>query len=354
MHMLELLQKIQARVQNLPGDLPNKAIRLIGFYEKCRTEKCGGMLHRCPTCNEHAIQYFACNKRGCPICGGKNQAIWFQKTSQRLLNTQHFHVVFSVPNEITICWLKNKRVVTKDLFAAANRALARYAQYVGLEMGWILCFQSLCQGMAYKTHIHAVITAGGIRDGTWQAQGDFNATHVSREFERACQGLENTRCEHRHGAYSAYLAGAVRDARSLLLYLAFKTIGIGIPKDRQFRLDESKDQISFHEGMGCGRIERQIPVELFLERYFNHVPEHGLVVIRSYGLYSNRRRNKYEIAKALLPEREPGDSNTGLLCTSCFTLMKILFLIKAFERWNYKKYGFGPDPPVHGQRSLVA
>ncbi len=151
--------------------LPEKANYLKDFLE-CRTAAKGGRVLRCEDCGTHAVVYNACNRRGCPVCSQKNQMNWQVKMKHRLLPTSHHHLVFSFPESFTEKWIKQPRSTVHELIKGVRKVIHKLERQRQLTLGTILVFQSHCQGLAYKAHVHCMITAGGLdHEDKWQPLG---------------------------------------------------------------------------------------------------------------------------------------------------------------------------------------
>ena len=61
----------------------------------------GGHLHRCNACGGEVPLYNSCGDRHCPKCQGGARATWLAERARELLPVEYFHVIFSVPHELT-------------------------------------------------------------------------------------------------------------------------------------------------------------------------------------------------------------------------------------------------------------
>ena len=91
--------------------------------ELCRTAALGGHVEQCDSCGHERIAYNSCRDKY-PKCQSLARAQWLADREAELLNTQYFHVVFTVPEEIAVIAFQNNRVVYDILFRAAARISA--------------------------------------------------------------------------------------------------------------------------------------------------------------------------------------------------------------------------------------
>ena len=68
--------------------------------ERCRTAALGGHVDQCDQCGHQRISYNSCRNRHCPKCQSLARAEWLEDRRAEILDTQYFHVVFTVPEEI--------------------------------------------------------------------------------------------------------------------------------------------------------------------------------------------------------------------------------------------------------------
>jgi hypothetical protein len=74
--------------------------RVMTAIELCRTAVLGGHLEQCDQCGHQRNAYNSCSDRHCPKCQSLARARWLEDRQFELLDTQYFHVVFTVPERI--------------------------------------------------------------------------------------------------------------------------------------------------------------------------------------------------------------------------------------------------------------
>lgn len=148
---------------------------------ECRTTRYGGRVVKCPQCGTIKTVYNSCNHRGCPICYRRNQRLWKNRVLVSMLNTNHYHLVFSIPQAFTGVWLKNKKDFMNAFFECVKRSIATITTDYGITPGCAAVFQTHGKGMAYKPHIHCALTAGGITEtGEWIPVGSISYTRLAK------------------------------------------------------------------------------------------------------------------------------------------------------------------------------
>ena len=71
--------------------------RAMTAIELCRTAALGGHVEQCDNCGHQRISYNSCRSRSCPNCQSLARAEWLEDRQAELLDTEYFHVVFTVP-----------------------------------------------------------------------------------------------------------------------------------------------------------------------------------------------------------------------------------------------------------------
>ena len=113
--------------------------RVMTAIEVCRTAVLGGHLEQCDHCGHQRNAYNSCGDRHCPKCQSLARAQWLQDRQAELLNTQYFHVVFTVPQQIAAVAYQNKRELYGILFRATAETLLTIAadpKHLGAEIGF--------------------------------------------------------------------------------------------------------------------------------------------------------------------------------------------------------------------------
>src|SRR5436309_10736534 len=82
--------------------------RVMSALECCRTAVLGGHREQCDRCGHQRNAYNSCSDRHCPKCQSLARAQWIEARQAELLNTEYFHVVFTVPDQIASMAYQNK------------------------------------------------------------------------------------------------------------------------------------------------------------------------------------------------------------------------------------------------------
>ena len=98
-------------------------LKVMSAIESCRTAALGGHVARCEKCSHTLIAYNSCRNRHCPKCQGAAAKEWLAEREADLLPVPYFHVVFTVPAQISDIAYQNKAVIYDILFKASAETM---------------------------------------------------------------------------------------------------------------------------------------------------------------------------------------------------------------------------------------
>ena len=129
--------------------------RVMSAIELCRTAALGGHIEQCDRCDHQRICYNSCRDRHCPKCQSLARAQWLDDRRSELLDTQYFHVIFTVPQPIATIALQNKDVVYNILFRATSetlRTIAADPKHLGAQIGFFAVLHTWGQALLQNPH----------------------------------------------------------------------------------------------------------------------------------------------------------------------------------------------------------
>lgn len=309
--------------------------RAMTAIELCRTAALGGHVERCDNCGHQRVWYNSCRSRHCPSCQSLARAEWLADRQAELLDTQYFHVVFTVPQEIASIACQNKAAVYDILFRAAAetlRTIAADPAHLGAEIGFFGVLHTWGSNMLFHPHIHFVVPGGGIsRDGTrWIScrPGFFLPVRVlSRLFRRlflqylvnayragrltffsSLQHLSDSASFLRYLAplrtteWIVYAKPPFAGPQQVLDYVGRYTHCIAISNNRLLSIDDGKVCFRWKDYRNHNRVRTMtLTAEEFIRRFLLHVLPEGFQRIRYYGFLCNRyREHKLARCRVLL------------------------------------------------------
>jgi hypothetical protein len=332
----------EAYRQRCGASMSTAQCRAMRAIELCRTAALGGHVEQCDKCGHQRISYNSCRSRSCPKCQSLARAQWVENRQAELLNTQYFHVVFTLPKEIAAIAYQNKAPLYDILFHAAAQTLRTIAAdpaHLGAEIGVTAVLHSWGSTMTFRPHLHCVVPGGGLSpDGarwiTCRPRFFLPVRVLSRLFRRLfLEDLEEAfhagklaffsslQVLHERAAFLRYLAPLRRakwvvyckppfaGPQQVLDYLGRYTHRIAISNNRLLAIDDGKVRFRWKDYRNGGRSRTMtLTAEEFIRRFLLHVLPDGFQRIRYYGFLCNRyRQQKLARCRALLgmPQTQP-------------------------------------------------
>ena len=335
--------------------------KVLDAIVRCRTAALGGHLDKCVGCGHQAISFNSCRNRHCPKCQGNARAKWLAACSAELLPVPYFHVVFTLPHDLSAIALQNKRLLYDLLYrtsAATMLEMARDPKHLGADIGFLGVLHTWGQNLEHHPHVHYIVPAGGLAlDGSrWidssrrfflpvyalsrVLRGKFVAGlkqlneeeelqfHGSQQYLAAPGGFSNFLRQLFRQDWVVYAKPPFGGADHVLNYLARYTHRVAISNHRLVAFEE--DRVSFRwrdYAHGGKKKVMTVSAHEFLRRFLLHVLPGGLVRIRHFGLFANRRRRAaLERCRALLGTAACVDppEPPSLRCPACAGIMLVV------------------------------
>jgi hypothetical protein len=348
--------------------------KVLDAIVRCRTAAMGGHRDQCVRCGHQAISFNSCRNRHCPKCQGNARAKWLAARSAELLPVPYFHVVFTLPHSLSALVLQNKRLLYDLLYrtsAATMLELARDPKHLGADIGFLGVLHTWGQNLEHHPHVHYIVPAGGLAlDGSrWidSSRCFFLPVHaLSRVFRgKFVAGLKQLFAEKQlqfHGSqqplaspgcFSDFLRQLHRQdwvvyakppfggAEHVLNYLARYTHRVAISNHRLVALDDDRVSFRWRDYAHGGKKKiMTVSAHEFLRRFLLHVLPRGLVRIRHFGLFANRRRSAaLERCRMLIGATASAETPEppSLRCPACSGIMLVV------ERFTRGQLYFHPS-----------
>jgi len=343
---IELADIFRSLDASFVDSLPAAQRRVVQDIVDCRTAALGGHLEQCDQCGYQQIAYNSCANRHCPKCQAAARAKWMQARAEELLPVEYYHVIFTLPEQLSPLALQNKRVIYDLLFRATSETLLEIAadpQHLGAEIGFFAVLHTWGQTLQHHPHLHCVIPGGGLSadNSQWMAcrpgfflpvkvlsrlfRGKFIAylckardrnqlafagqlSHLAEaeEFDRWARALRSME-------WVVYAKPPFGGPPQVLKYLARYTHRVAISNGRLLELNDDQVTFSYKDyAEGNATKTMTLKTQEFARRFLLHVLPRGFVRIRYYGFLANcRRAEMLEQCRRLLPaaKTEPESVN---------------------------------------------
>jgi hypothetical protein len=306
----------------------------------CRTAALGGHITQCDHCSEVRYHYHSCGNRSCPQCGGSKRAAWLAKCQADLLPVPYFHVVFTLPHELSALTLGNRELLYRLLFDSAKETLLEVAadpMHLGARIGVLMVLHTWGQQLEHHPHVHCVVPGGGLAvpaktsGNVATDPGDQAPRWVScrpnwflpvKVLSPVFRGKYLAALRAAHQAGQLQFAGSTLPLASpaawktsiralyqkdwvvyakepfggpeqVLKYLTGYTHRVALSNHRLVKLDDGHVTFTWKDYTdNCRRKEMTLEAVEFVRRFALHIIPKGLVRIRRYGLLAHRDRGE--------------------------------------------------------------
>lgn len=343
-----------------------KAFRAI---ERCRTAALGGHQNKCVGCGyEAGFSYDSCRSRCCPKCQAQARARWLEAQRRDLVNTNYFHVVFTVPRELNPLALTCPKRFLDLLFDASSQTLLEVAadpQRLGAEIGFLSILQTWSSNLLGHYHAHCVVPGGGLSTDhqrwihtkhplfllpiptlrrVFREKFLCGLRHLYRNHQLDCRGpaaafgdpiwFEDLTTRLGKKKWFVYAKPPFGGPAHVLRYLGRYTHRMAISNHRLTAFDGQRVSFRWRDyAHGSKQRIMTLDAQEFLRRFFLHVLPKGFVRIRHYGLLSNRfRKQLLPRARTLLAQQgsaplelpPPAPSSNIWHCPRCGAPMRVV------------------------------
>lgn len=309
-----------ASKHKLPSYIHHAAWSIIN----CRTASLGGHIQACPQGHFVKNHYNSCRHRVCPTCAYIQVQKWLEKQNERLLPCDHYHVIFTIAHELNTLWRYNTPLLTKILFQSARDTiieLLKVPKYLGAKPGIIAALHTWTKKLQLHPHIHCLVTGGGIQQGKWiplQYNYLFPFATASELFKGKMLGeLKRAYDQKRltlppqtsnqdfhtllnqlwQKKWNVKVCEKYTHGKGVITYLARYLKGGPIANSRIVKI--GRDFVTFHVGRKQQRL-LTLPIQEFISRFIQHIPQPSTTYICSYGLYTSSNQNELAISRAAL------------------------------------------------------
>ncbi|MFC1602899.1 IS91 family transposase [Pseudomonadota bacterium] len=315
--------------------LPLKHYKAAHAIMSCRTPAQGGQIQQCPDGHESHIQHHSCRHRSCPQCNEFPKEQWLHKQQSRLLDVDHYHLIFTLPHELLPVWQYNKRWFAHALFQAVSETvmtLSKDSKYLGAATGLLLSLHTWGRNLSLHPHIHCLMPAGGLTDnGQWIAakksflfpsrvvrslyKGKFlsmvwaayHAQALTFASEMDAQSFPTVLKHLGKKKWNVRIQSPYAHGRGVIQYLARYVKGGPISNKKILSADDKQVVFSYTDHLDGKRKIQPLSTHQFIVRILEHVAEPNQHTIRHYGLYGLQAKEKRNLCRAQLhhpPEKD--------------------------------------------------
>ena len=304
------------RMQHSPN---NFQLTVLNALQQCRTAELGGHKDKCDNCGTEHYSYNSCGNRHCPKCQLARQMLWAEDRMRDSLNVKHFHIVFTVPDELNPVCLADSLFFYESLFSCVKETLCAFGySHYGVETGAICVLHTWGQNLSLHPHIHCIVPAVGItpRGQLNEIGNQGKYLYPVRQLSVAFRGklLErlkrNLKKKNRLPEFQPIInlcyakpwvihsQPSLGNARQVVNYLGQYTHRVAISNTRIKNIDHNGVTFSYkdYRDNANQKLMTLTGVE-FLRRFALHILPRGFVKIRYFGILTSAYRQQVESLK---------------------------------------------------------
>lgn len=305
------------RMQCAPN---NYQLTVLNALQQCRTAELGGHKDRCDTCGAEHYSYNSCGNRHCPKCQLSRQMLWAEDRMRDALNVKHFHIVFTVPDELNPVCMADSLFFYGNLFTCVKEILCAFGySHYGVETGALCVLHTWGQNLSLHPHVHCIVPAVGITPlGQLKAIGQqgkylypvrqLSVAFRGRLMERLKQHLKKKELLAAHQstidlsyakAWVVYCEPSLGNARQVVNYLGQYIHRVAISNSRIKNMDEHGVTFAYKDYRDNANLKQMTLTGVeFLRRFAMHILPKRFVKIRYFGILTSAYREQVESLKS--------------------------------------------------------
>lgn len=298
--------------------------KAMDAISKCRTQACGSHYDECDDCGNQIEHFNSCKNRNCPQCQTFKQECWINDRKAEVLGTSYYHVVFTIPKELHLLAMYNKKQIYSLMFRASAKAIKILTQdkkHLGACTGFMSVLHTWGQSLDYHPHIHMIVTGGGLtKEKKWKEGSNkffvpvkklsavfrrifleelkemyaSNDAKKKLEFFNDLKMYENPREFQRlidelfKLSWYTYVKKPFKGPDAVIEYLARYTHRVAISNYRLVKVEGGRVFFKYKDYKNKNNKKvMSLEVEEFIRRFLLHVLPSGFVKIRAYGIMAN-------------------------------------------------------------------
>lgn len=313
----------------------------------------GGHEIICEGCYHRIYSWNSCGDTNCPQCQNIKKQLWIDKMVHHLLPIPHFHIIFTIPQELRDWFYYNQRVFYNLLFRVSWQTISKIAKDKGGDTamtGMVCTLHTWGSNLSYHPHVHCIVPAGYFAGGTWYRNSknqsrfycpskELRSTYKELFLKYLIEAVEygeekrdeinwkGEGIESNEDLFSQLQKDVVKAIRKewtvrienpvlgveqIIEYLARYVKRVAITNSRIEELSEKGVKINYkkyaQQEKGKAAPEGILEFEgaKFIQRFAQHIPPSGFHKVRYYGCYSfSSKKLKGQIYKSIKNHRAP-------------------------------------------------
>jgi len=254
-------------------------------------------------------------------------------------------MVFTIPEELRTV-LDADRKLLRTLMDAVSQTMKRMIKHRRRAIPGVVCvLHPYGRDLELNPHVHALATEGGLtKHGEWISVTFLEYGKLRRIWQyelltslKRCMPQSHQTNQLIDSLFNRYLKGfyvhakqRVTNPRRTARYIGRYVRHPAIAESRITHLDENAKTVTFWYQRNRVKETLTMPIMEFIDRLVRLIPDKNLKLVRYYGLYARRTRNRLQ--KILTPlsreKPKPQPNKTPIKCPKCGSPMELISITR--------------------------
>jgi hypothetical protein len=306
----DFLQVYGHRVRQVVKEDVNRMINCGDISKGHRVYSC--------KCGETKKVAFTCKSRFCSSCGKVYVDNRADNMAKVLIKVRHRHMVFSIPEEFRVYFAENRDrlgILPRVAYDVLKRYFHKMNKKEEFTPGVVSVIHTFGRDLKWNPHVHLLVTEGAMGKITeWKKYDYFHYDRLRKSWQKGLiTALRKTIKKKRrefdrlvNRLYAIYQDGfyvygkrVVKNSKAAMKYVGRYTGRPAIANSRVIDYDGKSVTYYYDDHKTGKRIEEKVDVFEFMKRVIIHVADRGFKMIRYYGIYAQKRKNKCKVLKML-------------------------------------------------------
>ena len=282
----------------------------------CGNEKKGYTQYKCTKCGETKRVAFTCKSRFCPSCGKVYVDNWIEDFVNRIINTKHKHMVFTIPEDMRDIFLRNRKlldILPKSAAEVIKSWCEDWNKKEKFMPGIVAVIHTFGRDLKWNPHVHVLMTLGAMgKSGKWRKIKYMPYDMLRKRWEtvllknleekvgkKKIKALKDAMYKKYDKGFYVYAKGEMKDARGAAKYVGRYMGRPAIAESRIIKYDGEKVTFWYERHEDGKRVEETIEAKEFIGRLIRHIPEKQFKMVRNYGLYARNHQHKERLLKTI-------------------------------------------------------
>lgn len=297
----------------------------------------------CDSCKESKKVGFSCKSRFCTSCGKVYTDNWIDNMLGNLINVKHRHIVFTIPEELRKFFGMNRQRL-KILPKCAAKAVTSWMHSLNKSQqftpGIVTVIHTFGRDLKWNPHVHMMVTEGGKgKTIEWRHIRHFAFEALRKRWQKVLldeimivsgdnkkmKALKNKLYKEKNKGFYVHAKTEIKSAKTAAKYVGRYVGRPAIAESRIVDYDGVNVTFKYTRHEDNEEVIETIHAYEFIKKLIIHIPEKNFKMIRYFGIYSRRSKEKNNFIK-MIDE-------------------KILRLRKSLGKWEYRILAtFGVNP----------